>query len=261
VRLNHRVIQFGLVAILLSLGFPAEAQQPKQVPRIGYLTGTSPPTVTAPDTNADAFRQGLRDLGYDEGKNILIEYRSAEEKLDHTRSLVAELTQLKVDVLVSGNLTAIRAAKQVTTKIPIVMVTQADPVATGLIDSLARPGRNITGLTTLSRELSGKRLEIIQDIVPRISRVAVLWDADSEGARYGAVKEYEVAAHSLRIPLQPLEVRGPNPDFEAAFEAAVKGRASALILARSVLLGRYPKRIAELAIQNRFPQCTRESTM
>ena len=149
-------------------------------------------------------------------------------------------------------LPAIRAAKQATKTIPIVMVTTQDPVATGLVDSLARPGGNITGLTRLTRELSGKRLELLKEVVPRISRVGVLWDADVTAPGI-AFKEYEAAARALKIQLQSLEVRGPNPDLEGAFQAAAKGRASALITIRNPLLNRYRKQIADLAIKNRLP--------
>jgi len=154
-----------------------------------------------PDPRVEAFRQGLRDLGYIEGKNIFVEYRYAGEKLDRVPNLVAELVQLKVDVLVSGYFPAIRAAKQATTTIPFVVVTAQDPVATGLVDSLARPGGNITGLTLLTRELSGKRLELLKEAVSGISRVGILWNADSVGASVG-FKEYEAAARALEIQLQ-----------------------------------------------------------
>ena len=166
--------------MLFALCFSAEAQQPEKIPRIGYLSGTGDPTN--PEPQVEAFRQGLRDLGYVEGKNILVEYRYAEGKPDRIPSLVAELVQLKVDVLVATAPPAIRAAKQATKTIPIVMVTTQDPVATGLVDSLARPGGNITGLTRLTRDLSGKRLELLKEVVPRISRVGVLWDADAATA-------------------------------------------------------------------------------
>jgi putative ABC transport system substrate-binding protein len=201
------------------------------------------------------FGKRLRELGYNEGKNIVIEYRSAEENLDRSRSLVAELIQLSM--LISGNVNAIQAAKEATKTIPIVMVIQADPVATGLIDSLARPGGNITGLTTLSRELGGKRLELLKEAVPRISRVAALRDSGSELAAVG-FKEYEAAARTLKLSLQSLEVRGPNPDWDGAFQAAAKGRVNSLILIRSVLLTRHVKRIAELAIRIECHRCVRE---
>jgi putative ABC transport system substrate-binding protein len=203
----------------------------------------------APTT--DGFRQGLRDLGYIEGKNILVEYRF-DVNPERFPSHVAELVELKVDVLATGNLAAIRAAKQATKTIPIVMVTTVDPVATGLVDSLAHPGGNITGLTRLTRELSGKRLELLREVVPRMSRVGVLWDADDPGAVNG-FKEYDTAAGALKIPIQSLQVRSSNPDFEQAFRDATKGRTSALVTIRSALFLRHAKQIAELAIKNRLP--------
>ena len=198
----------------------------------------------------------MRDLGHIEEKNILVEYRYSEGKSDRAASLVAELVQLKVDVLVVESLPAIRAAKQATKTIPIVMVTSQDPVATGLIDSLARPGGNLTGLTTLQRELSGKRLEILKEAAPRISRVAALVDEIQLGLRPGDANDfqyYEAPARALMLQLQPLPVRGPNPDFEGVFRAAAKGRASALITVRGALLAPHIKRIADLAIKNRLP--------
>jgi ABC-type uncharacterized transport system substrate-binding protein len=239
-----------VAVVLLALGVTAEAQQPTKVPRIGWVSGSGDPNTPGPQV--ESFRQGLRDIGYVEGKNILVEYRYAEGQLDRVPSLVAELVQLKVDVLVSGNFATIRAAKQATKTIPIVIVTAQDPVAAGLVDSLARPGGNITGLTRLTRELSGKRLELLKEIVPRISRVGVIWDTNAPGPVI-AFKEYETAAQALKIFLLSLEVRGPNPDFEGAFQAAARGRANALITIRSLALTRYPKRIANLAIKNRLP--------
>src|SRR5437867_8860737 len=170
-----------------------------------------------------------------EGKNIVVEYRYIEGKLDRIPSLVAELVQLKVDVLVIVALSAIRAAKQATKTIPIVMVATVGPVATGLVDSLAHPGGNITGLTRLQRELSGKRLELLKEVIPGASRVGVLWEADDPAAAI-AFKEYDAAARALKIPLQSLEVRGPNPDLEGAFQIATKEHANALITVTSVLL-------------------------
>ena len=239
----------AITAILAGCGAIAEAQQPAKVPRIGFLAGGSP---SSESPRVEAFRQGLRDLRYIEGKNILVEYRYAEGKLDRVPGLVAEFVQLKVDVLVSGNFGAIRAAKQATKTIPIVMVTTQDPVAVGLVDSLARPGGNITGLTRLTRELSGKRLELLKEVLPTISRVGVLGNADNSSAAI-AFKEYEAAARTLKVQFQSLEVRGPNPDLEGAFQAAAKGRASALITIRDAVLSRYAKRIADLAIKNRLP--------
>jgi len=181
----------------------------------------------------------------------VVEYRYIEGKLNRIPSLVAELVQLKVDVLVVVALSAILAAKQATKTIPIVMVATVDPVATGLIDSLAHPGGNVTGLTRLQRELSGKRLELLTEVIPGISRVGVLWEPEDPAAAI-AFKEYDAAAHALKIHLQPLEVRGPNPDFEGAFQIATREHANALITVNSVLLSRYAKQIAELAIKHRL---------
>ena len=171
----RRIVLCLLAATQLSTVPLAEAQQPKLL-RIGYLSTNGDPSNPPPFV--DAFRQGLRDLGYVEGKNILVEYRYAEGKLERVPGLVTELVQLNVDALVVGTQTAIRAATKATKTIPIVMVTNSDPVATGIVDSLARPGGNITGLSTLSRDLSGKRLELLKEMVPGISRVGVLWHAD-----------------------------------------------------------------------------------
>jgi len=237
-----------LTAVILALSLPAQAQQPTKIPRIGYVTEAG--DLSSPSTNLEAFRQGLRELGYVEGKNIVIEFRSAEGKPDRVPSLVAELVQLKVDVLVSQATGGIIAAKQATKTIPIVMVTVQDPIARGLIDSLEHPGGNITGLIRLTVELSGKRLELLKELLPGISRVGMLWDAD--GPSIG-VKGYEAQAPALNIQLQSLEVRGPNPDFESVYQAAAKGGASAVITVTGGLLNRYPKAIADLAIKNRMP--------
>jgi putative tryptophan/tyrosine transport system substrate-binding protein len=242
--------------VLLLIGFIladmhlAEAQQPKKIPRIGYVSGTG--SSSDPGPYVEALRQGLRDLGHIDGKNIVIEIRGAEGKRTRIPSLVAELVQLKVDVLVSGNFPAASAAKQTTKTIPIVMVTNEDPVATKLIGSLARPGGNITGIATLQRELGGKRLELLTETVPRILRIGVLREADSQTSAIG-FKEYETAARALKIQLQSVEVREPNPDFDGAFKTAVKGRASGLITITNPLVLRYTKRIAELAIKNQLP--------
>jgi putative ABC transport system substrate-binding protein len=236
---------FFLITISL-----AEAQQPTKVPRIGFAVGQG--STKNPGPNVEAFRQGLQGLGYIEGKNIVVEYRYAEGIEDRLPGLVAELVGLKVDVIVVPPVVAIRAAKQATKTIPIVMVTTADPVAIGLIESLARPGGNITGLTRLTAELSGKRLELLKEAVMGLSRVGVLWDADGAGSA-NSFKEYDAAARALKIALQSLEVRGPNPDLDGAFRAAAKRHVSALIAIRGSLLNRYPKRIADLAIKHRLP--------
>ena len=244
------IIVLRLVAIALASLPLAYAQQPKKIPRIGYLSSTDDPKTPGP--SIEAFQQGLRDLGYIEGENILVEYRYAEGISDRMPSIVAELVQLKVDVVVAAALPAISAAKQATKSIPIVMVTTGDPGARGLVDSLARPGGNITGLTRLTRDLNGKRLELLKEVVPQISRVGVLVDANMID-RDPALKDYETAARMLKIQLQSLEVRGPDPDFGAAFQAAARGRVSAIITITDALLNRYPKRIADLAIKNHLP--------
>src|SRR5215468_1337875 len=203
-----------LIAALVLTVSIAEAQQPTKIPRIGYVSGSSDANNPRPN---EIFQQALRELGYIEGKNILFEYRSAEGSIDRIPSLVAELVQLKVDVLVSSTAQAIRAAKDATKTIPIVMIVTVDPVATGIVDSLARPGGNITGLTRLTRELSGKRLELLTEVVPKISRVGVFWEPPNRpGILVSGFKDYEAAAPALKMQLQSLEVRGSN-DFEGAF--------------------------------------------
>jgi len=234
-----------VAAALHTFAVITEAQQPAKVPRIGYIAPTGPE-----NTNYAAFLRGLRDLGYIEGKNILVEYRSMEGNRDRIPSLMAELVQLKVDILVSPNAPTILAAKQATRTIAIVMVVNTDPLASGLVDSLAHPGGNITGITRLTRDLSGKRLEVLKEIFPGISRVGVLEDAD---ASVRAFKDYDAAGRALKIQLQSLEVRGPNPDLEGAFQAAVKGRERALIATQTTVLVPYPKKIADLAIKHRLP--------
>ena len=245
--MRKQLLCLALSAMLLALCFSAEAQQPKKIPRIGFVTTEGDPK--APGSRVAAFRQGLRDLGYVKGKNISLELRYGEGISDRVPSLVAELVQLKVDILVVQSLPSIRAAKQATQTIPIVMVTNVDPVETGLVDSLARPGENITGLTRLTRDLSGKRLELLTEMVPGMSRVGVLWDVDGSGIGF---KEYEASARAIKVQLQSLGVRGPSPDLEGAFQAAVKGRASAFVTVRSSLLNRNSKRFADLAIKNRL---------
>jgi putative tryptophan/tyrosine transport system substrate-binding protein len=246
--MNHKVIPFVLAASVLIYLHSAEAQQPKKVSRIGYLSATP-----NPGPQVEAFRRGLGELGYIEGKDIQIEYRHIEGKVDRIPTLVAELMKLNVDVFVSPMPPAIRAAKQATKTIPIIMVIPTDPVANGLVDSLAHPGGNVTGLTRLTRELSGKRLELLKEIIPRISRVGVLWDAANDPGLATAFKEHEAPARALQIQLQSLEVRGPNPDLEGVFLDAAKGRVNALIATMTPLLVPYPKRISDLAIKNRLP--------
>jgi ABC-type uncharacterized transport system substrate-binding protein len=241
-----KIFCLALSTMLLTVSFPATAQQPGKVARIGYLTSSGNPFAL------EAFRQGLRGLGYIEGKNVVVEYRSAEGNQRRIPGLVAELVQLKVEVLVSTSQPAIERAKQATNIIPIVMLAAFDPVAAGTIDSLARPGGNITGISTLGRELSGKRLELLKEVVPGISLVGVLLDPATRVSSI-SIKEYETAARELKIPLQPLGVQGPKYDFEGAFQIAAKAHVSALITVRDAVFHRYQKRIADLAINYRLP--------
>jgi putative tryptophan/tyrosine transport system substrate-binding protein len=243
--------------VLLLIGFivanihSVGAQQSAKIPRIGYVSGTGDAINQGP--YVEALRQGLKELGYIDGKNIKIEYRGAEGKLDRVvENLVAELVRLNVDVLVVPILPAILAAKQATKTIPIVMVAGVDSVATGIVDSLARPGGNITGLNTLNRELAGKRIQLLTEVVPHLSRVGVLRDGDSQNTAIG-MKEYETAGRALKINVQSLDVRGLNPDIEGVIQNAAKGRANAVITITNANLFRHQRRIAELATENRLP--------
>jgi putative tryptophan/tyrosine transport system substrate-binding protein len=243
--MKAKILVYALQAlIILTTIHPAEAQQAK-VPRLGYVS-----SGYGPGRELEVFRQGLRDLGYIEEKNILIEDRYLEGNWYRSRRLVGELVKLKVDILLSSADPVINAAKRTNT-IPIVMVTTQDPVAAGLIDSLARPGGNITGLTLLTRELSGKRLELLKEVVPKRLRVGVLGDADVYPAV--AFEYYDKAARDLKIPLQPVNVRGPHPDFEGAFEAAAKERVNALVAMNMIIFANYRRRITDLAIKKRWP--------
>ena len=236
--------------VILASGDPAEAQQPGKIPRIGFVVGSG--DAKNPGLQVEAFQKGLRDLGYADGKNLVIEYRYAEGNNERFASLVSELVQLKVDVLIVSALPAILAAKKTTKTIPIVMMINTDPVAAGIVDSLARPGGNITGLTRLSRELGGKRLELLKEAVPRTTRVGVLWRTNSVGLDV-AFKEYEVAARALKMQLRSLTVQGLNPDIDGALNSAVNEKTHALIVISDALLGRYAKQIADLAIKHRLP--------
>ena len=213
-------VGFALCALLCALCVPAQAQQPSKIVRIGYLTSFGASTSSPAQRQLAAFRRGLSDLGYFEGKNISLEYRHPGDNPEQGPELAAELVRLKVDVLVAQDPAAIRAAKQATKTIPIVMITNQDPVAAGLVDTLARPGGNVTGLTRLTRELSGKRLEILKDVVPSTSRVGVLWVLPSALGTGNAFKNYQAAADALKIQLVSLQVQRPNPDLDGAFQTA-----------------------------------------
>jgi len=245
---SKKVSCLVLCAVLLALNFPAEAQQPTKVPLIGFLDATSPSTIPA---RLEAFRQGLRELGYVEGKNIHIEYRWAEGKFDRLPNLASELVRLKVDVIVTGGPTAIPPAKEATATIPIVMAFDSDPVGSGFVASLARPGGNITGLSSLSPEISGKQLELLKEIVPKLSRVAVLGTSTRPGHAQ-ALREMEFAAGAFRVQLQFLDVQTPN-DIEIAFRAASKGRAEAVLALGSPVFVLQRTQLADLAVKHRLP--------
>jgi len=243
---NRRKLLVALGASALVSPLSSLAQPQTKVWRIGYMTGRK----GRPDPTFDTVLQGLRELGYVEGKNILMEYRASGGLPEIAASIVAELVQLKVDVIVSPTFLLILAARQATKTIPIVGVVSQDPVAAGLADSLARPGGNFTGVSRLTRELSGKRLELLKEMIPGIARIGVLWDANDTSQ---ITNEYAAAARALKLQLHLLEVRGPNPDLEGAFQAAAKGRASALVIVRGPILLGHVKRIADLATKHRLP--------
>ena len=231
--------------LLFALCVSAQAQQPKKVPRVGFLSSSVFPG------RIEVFRQGLRDLGYVEGKNIVIEWRNADGNHDRERSLATELVRLKVDVIVTGGSTATRAAKEATLTIPIVMTQDSDPVGNGFVASLARPGGNITGLANFAPELSGKRLELLKEVVPKLSRVAVFGNAMVPGNAQ-MLKETELAAGAFGVKLQYLELQ-ISKDLDTAFQAANKSRADAILL---LVRGPVPlpyREIAELAVKTRLP--------
>jgi putative ABC transport system substrate-binding protein len=247
--MNNKFALSLLATALLATVTLVEAQQPTKVPRIGYLGGTN---AAAYAGRIEAFRQGLRELGYVEGKNIVIERRFAEGKPDRLSELAAELVRLKVDIIVSAGPTVTRLLKEATSTIPIVMTNEGDPVGSGFVASLARPGGNITGLSALSPELSGKRLELLKEIIPKLSRVAVLGNS-TEPANTQSLREVELAAGAFGVKLQYLDILSPQ-DIEIAFRAASKGRADAvLILVAGGIAAAHRTEIVELAVKSRLP--------
>ena len=243
-----------LTTILLACCSAAYAQQPaKAVPKIGFIVAAD--NLSSPQF--DVLRLELRDLGYVEGKNISIERRYAEGRLDRIAEIVNDFVQQKVDLIIAPNNVAIQAAKKATSSIPIVMVSSIDPVEAGYIKSFTQPGGNITGLTSINRELSAKRVELLRELLPKISRIGVLWDADGPGPAI-AFRKYEAAARAFKIEMRSLEVRGPKPDFEKTFEGAKKARVEALIVVRNPLISQYAEKVLELAIKNRLASMTEE---
>jgi len=250
--MNHKAILFLLAASILICEHLAQAQQPKKVFRIGYLVATDPATESA---RFEAIRQALRERGYLEGQNIASEYRYAERKQDRAPELAAELVRLKVDIIVvAGGPTWVQAVKKATRTIPIVMSGRGlDPVEAGLVESLARPGGNVTGLTLLSRELGGKRLELLKEAVPKLARVAVLYDPAGPTSVLDVKEVLPVAARALRLTIQPWEVRAAD-GFEKVFAALSKQRPDGIYVAGGgPIMVTNQKRIADFALKNRLP--------
>jgi ABC-type uncharacterized transport system substrate-binding protein len=246
--MRRRTFAFGLGILFLTTFHLAQAQQPPtKIPRIGYLM-----TRFLDPVRSETLRQGLRELGYVEGKTIVIEWRSAEGKLDRLPALVAELVGLKVDVIVTGGPLPTRVTKDATSTIPIVVTQVNDPVGNGFVASLARPGGNITGLSTLAPEISGKQLELLKEILPGLSRAAVFGTSTHPGNSQ-VLKEVELAAGALAVKLQYVDIL-VSRDIESAFRAAVKGRADAvLMIAPSSVVGDRRQEVIELAVKSRLP--------
>jgi len=249
--MKTKITVLTLCAMLFALCVSG-AQQPTKIPRIGYLTAG---TRSLNSPRVEAFRQSLRDLGYVEGKNIIIELRNAEGKFDRLPALAAELVRLKVDVIVAGGPPSAGAAKAATSTIPIVMMQVGDPVGSGFVASLARPGGNITGLSGLAPELSGKRLELLKEVLPKLSRVAVFGTSTSPDNAQ-SLKEVELAARELKVQIQYLDIRDARDpkDVETAFRAATKGRAEAvLMMVAPAIANAHRAQIADFAVKSRLP--------
>jgi putative tryptophan/tyrosine transport system substrate-binding protein len=241
------VTSVGLVVVLLAVAVIAEAQQPKKVPRIGFLSGRP----AGDDLRIETFRDGLRELGYMEGETIVIERRSAEGKLDRLPDLVAELVRIKVDVIVTGGPQVTGVAKKASVTIPIVMALDNDPVANGFVASLARPGGNITGLSTLAPEISGKQVELLKETVPRLSGLIVVGTSSRPGNAQ-MLKETEIAAGAFGVRVQYLDVL-TGKDVETASRNASKGRTDALLVLGGGVLASHRTQIVEFALKNRLP--------
>jgi putative tryptophan/tyrosine transport system substrate-binding protein len=236
-----------LLAIFVLMTAPLTyAQQPGKLGRIGYVS-----TVGSPDANFEALRQGLRDLGYTEGKNIAFEYRGAEGKAERIPGFVAELLQLKVDLLFCPNLPAIHAAKEATKTTPIVMISNVDPVELGIVDSFAQPGGNITGLTLQSLELSGKRLELLKETFPKLARVALVWNLGDQSMNL-ITKQVQAAAPPLGVTIVPSGVRDPT-DFDSAFAKILQHSPHALFSVADRLITAQRKKILEFAAKSKIP--------
>jgi len=238
-----------LIPLILAAVHTVEAQQATKIPRIGVLPAGSPSSMA---TQVEAFRQGLRELGYVEGKNILLEYRYGEGKREQYRDLADELVRLKPDIIVVSSVGFTAAAKEATKTIPLVVAGAGDLVGTGLVASLARPGGNVTGLTAMSTDLSGKRLELLKEVVPKATRVAVFWYTFPGSQDEDEVKQTQVTAPPLGLKIQAVPVRGTN-DFQGAFAQMKRENANALIIIQGSFTNVYRSQLVELAIKNRLP--------
>ena len=236
-----------LAFLVFALWVPAQAQQQAKIPKIGWLLGRP----LASSSALEGGRRELRALGYVEGKNITFEYRSADHKLDQLPSLADELVRLKVDVLLAAALNEALAAKNATKTIPIVFLGNGDPIAAGLVDSLARPGGNITGFTTIAAVLAGKRLELLKETVPKLSRVAVLWNPP-EATSAQEWKESQLPARELGLQVYSMEVSSTDK-YESAFKEAIKARSTALLVTSASINNSNQKRIADLTAKHRLP--------
>jgi len=250
---QHSVLVVALCAVFLAFCASAEAQQPTKIPRLGFLSATSPDANSA---RIAAFRQGLHDAGYMEGKNILIEWRWAEGHFDRLPSLAAELVRLNVDVIVSSGPSPTRFSKQATTMIPIVMAQAGDPVGSGFVASLARPGGNVTGLSTLAPEISGKRVELLKEIVPKLSRLAVLGISTYPG-NAESLKETQLAGSAFGVKSRYLDVTDQK-DIESTFRNAINGGTDAVLVLTSPIFNSHRTNVISLAAKARvstmYPQ-------
>jgi putative ABC transport system substrate-binding protein len=250
--MSRRVmVCIGLLLALLLPDGVLRAQQPKKIPRLGYLSARDPASDA---TRAEAIRQGLRQFGYIEGENFAIEYRYAEGKRERFAQLAAELVRLKVDIiLIAGGDAPVRAAMNATKTIPIVMSGGgADPVKASLVENLARPGGNVTGITNLTGELGGKRLELLKGVIPKLARVAVLYEPANPSSALEVKEILPVEARALKLTIQPLEIRAPE-EFERAFTVEGKERPDGLYVSPGALLNTHRKRIVEFALKRRLP--------
>src|SRR2546430_12978345 len=245
------------LVLFLALNMPSGAQQPtKGLPRVGVIFSFG----TAADTPSpiyQAYTQGLRDLGYIEGKNIILERRYAEGRLDRMAPFVQEFVQQKVDAILGVNNVVIRAAKEATKTIPIVMISSVDPVAAGYVETFAHPGGNITGVAWLNRDISAKRIELLKELLSKLSRIGILWDVDGPGPAV-AFKEYNAAAGAFKLELRSLEIRGPTPDLAGALQGAKNANTDAVIVVGNPMMSQHMKTLFPLVTKHRIPSMTEE---